>query len=517
MKQESERHRRRGRKHPVLLKDEERYRLLYGPYEPPLVKDGFLVDAVRGKVPFGTFSNALIPWPKSKRTSWHLGVGFILCGGLVRALAMESAPAISYHWGVSRCTVSNWRKALKLRRLPSGSQRLMSLGVALAKLPESRKHFSEAVRGRVLSSDHKTSLFAGIREGWKERSEARQAAYRLTGEFPRATKSDPWIPEEEELLSKLPTKELELLLGRTAKSIQARRLFLNIQACRASEPPWQEWEIKLLGTVPDEVIAEQLRRSAFSVAVNRRKRGIKTPTIQYWTAEEEAIVGKVSDAEAARRLGRSEKAVHHHRMKLGLALFHRKPRRDWTAAEDAMLGTDLDAVVAQQLKRPAGSVAARRRSKGIPVQSRVRPWTRREIRLLGTGSDVEVAEKLNRTVLAVRCKRKHCEIAPGTNRRWSPAEDELLGKAPDGEVAMKLGRALGAVKMRRLKLQIPILQSKIHNWEPWEVSLLGSAPDREVAKQLGRTILSVQNKRYELRIPSAQVKAALEPPSLPEA
>ena len=44
-------------KRPVLLKDEERYRLLHGPYEAPLVKRGFLVDAVRGKVRFGKTLN----------------------------------------------------------------------------------------------------------------------------------------------------------------------------------------------------------------------------------------------------------------------------------------------------------------------------------------------------------------------------------------------------------------------------------------------------------------------------
>ena len=32
----------------ILLEDEERFRLVRGPYEPPLFKGGFLVDAVRG-------------------------------------------------------------------------------------------------------------------------------------------------------------------------------------------------------------------------------------------------------------------------------------------------------------------------------------------------------------------------------------------------------------------------------------------------------------------------------------
>src|SRR5437764_8685145 len=108
------------RKRPLLLRDEERYRLLHGPCEPPLVKGGFLVDAVRGKVPFGTFSNALIPWPKAKRQGKGGSGGFVLWGDLLRALAEESAPAISYYWGVANSTVTNWRYALELKGLTAG-------------------------------------------------------------------------------------------------------------------------------------------------------------------------------------------------------------------------------------------------------------------------------------------------------------------------------------------------------------------------------------------------------------
>jgi hypothetical protein len=36
-----------------------------------------------------------------------------------------------------------------------------------------------------------------MHQGWKAPSEAHRAQYRRTGQFPNATKSDPWIPEEE--------------------------------------------------------------------------------------------------------------------------------------------------------------------------------------------------------------------------------------------------------------------------------------------------------------------------------
>src|SRR5437879_3585088 len=53
----------RGCKRTVFLKDEERFRLIRGPYEPPPFQHGFLFDAVRGKVRFAKYSNAPIPWP----------------------------------------------------------------------------------------------------------------------------------------------------------------------------------------------------------------------------------------------------------------------------------------------------------------------------------------------------------------------------------------------------------------------------------------------------------------------
>jgi hypothetical protein len=295
---------RRRPKRPVLLKDEERYRLLHDPYEPPLVNRGFLVDAVRGKVRFGKFTNALIPWPKAKRQGKSGSGGFILCGDLLRALECESAPAISHYWGVCRATVGNWRRALELEGRTAGAQRLVSLGVELARLPVSRKKIADAARGRVLSTRHKSKFLGAMRRGWKERFAARRAEFRRTGRFPIATRSDPWIPEEEKLLGKLPTVELVRVLGRTFKSIQARRLFLDIRARPpVVQQPWKEWEIKSLGTDSDRTIAGRLGRSVASVDKKRRQLGIASANAHPWTTEEEAIIGTVSDAEAAKPAG----------------------------------------------------------------------------------------------------------------------------------------------------------------------------------------------------------------------
>jgi hypothetical protein len=462
MKPKLDKYRAARRKRPVLLRDEERYRLLYGPYEPPLVKRGFLVDAVRGKVPFRTFTNALIPWPKFKRQGKSGSGGIVLCGDLIRALEKESAPAISHFWGVSRATVGNWRRALELRGRTAGAQRLVSLGVELARRPESRKKFSEAVRGRILSSAHKSKLFAGMNKGWRERFKARRDAYRRTGRFPKARKSDPWIPEEEKLLPKLSTTELGPVIGRSFKGIQAHRHLLGLRArTPAVQLPWRDSEIRLLGTAPDRIIANRLGRSVYSVEHKRRKLGIKPDSTHFWTPKEEAIIGKVSDAEAARRLGRSRKAVEHRRRKLGMAFFRMENRRQWSASEEVLLGTHSDAIVAKRLGRTVLSVATKRREKGIPAKTEERRWTPQEIAMLGTMSDREAALKLNRTVIAVRNKRHKCGISPARNRRWTREEQNLLGTMSDEEVARDLSRTVLAVRLRRMKLRIPVFSRGI--------------------------------------------------------
>ena len=483
-KQDKRRTKRIRPAHPVYLRDEERYRLLYGPYEPPLVKRGFLVDAVRGKVRFGTFTNAPIPWPKSRRQGKGGSGGIVLCGDLLRALEQESIPAISHHWGVNRATVGNWRRALELTsrtEFTPGARRLVNLGVELARLPESRKKIAEAARKRVLSSAHLSKLFAGIQKGWRERFKARHAAYRRTGCFPKATKSDPWIPEEEKLLAARPTAELVGVLGRTYKSIQAHRHLLGIRARPpARQRSWKEPEIRLLGTASDGELAKHTGRSVHSVENKRRKLGIKPAFDHSWTPEEEAMIGKVPDAEAARRLGRSLKAVQHRRIALGMAFFRVEKRRAWSAQEGALLGTDTDAAIAKKLGRTTRSVAIRRRQKSIsPRHSGFRPWTQPELALLGTMTDLEAARKLNRSVLSVRCKRLKAGIPPGSNRRWSSSEDKLLGQMRDEEAARKLGRALGAVRLRRFKLRIPVFQSKTRPGTESDISLLGSRLERE--------------------------------------
>ena len=118
----------------------------------------------------------------------------------------------------------------------------------------------------------------------------------------------------------MPAAQLAPILGRTVESIFARRNALGIKPpFNPAQRPWKSWEIKLLGTKPDRLVAERLGRSPDAVQIKRSLLGISSPGFRPWTKREEAIIRKVPDAEAARQLGRSRKAIVQRRRALGLA------------------------------------------------------------------------------------------------------------------------------------------------------------------------------------------------------
>jgi len=260
----------RGCKETILLDDEERFRLLYGPYNPPLFKGEFLVDAVRGKVKFGKYSNGLIPWPIFKKIGPRGSGGFVLCGDLLRALKNESTPTICYYWGVCAGTVLNWRRRLGLAGLTPGAQRMVDIGVGLCKLPQSQAKLAVSARKRVMSAEGRDAIRQSVLQRLKQKHQERLALYRSTGKFPGVKGSAPWLQEEEKLLKKYSTGDLMRILGRTWESIQSHRRKLNIRL-RPTNTPWESREMGILGTDSDAVIAKQLNRSISAVKAKRKK------------------------------------------------------------------------------------------------------------------------------------------------------------------------------------------------------------------------------------------------------
>jgi len=95
--------------------------LIGGPYRSPEVKPGeWLIDEINGAVQVAGWTDAPIPWPCKNNVKSNL----ILCGDLIEAVKVESAAAISYHFGVGYVTVRAWQKSLGVDRNNNGTRRL---------------------------------------------------------------------------------------------------------------------------------------------------------------------------------------------------------------------------------------------------------------------------------------------------------------------------------------------------------------------------------------------------------
>jgi hypothetical protein len=80
---------------------------------------------------------------------------------------------------------------------------------------------------------------------------------------------------------------------------------------------WTRKEISLVGKMTDAEIARRTGRPKFSVKSFRRKLGIPSitpiPPTKAWTPEEDALMARLSDKEVARRTGRTLSAVQYRR------------------------------------------------------------------------------------------------------------------------------------------------------------------------------------------------------------
>lgn len=85
----------------------------------------------------------------------------------------------------------------------------------------------------------------------------------------------PWTEKEESLLGTATDRELAAKLGRTASGVMAKRLALGIAAHESRARIWSKHELKLLGKMPDEMLARLLSVSRKHVFEMRERRGIK--------------------------------------------------------------------------------------------------------------------------------------------------------------------------------------------------------------------------------------------------
>jgi len=117
-------------------------------------------------------------------------------------------------------------------------------------------------------------------------------------------------------------------------------------------------------------VATKLGRSSDSVKAQRLLAGIPAIIEPSWTQEDDALLGRFTDAEIARRTGRSNSAVWLRRKQLGIPRVPKANYRPWTTAGIALLGTMPDKELAARFGHSVGSTKAKRLTLGIAAVER---------------------------------------------------------------------------------------------------------------------------------------------------
>lgn len=296
----------------------------------------------------------------------------------------------------------------------------------------------------------------------------------------------PWRPVDDAILGTRTDRQIALLLGRSMTNVGWRRKKLGIPP-KAKARRWTPEEEALLGSKPDGELARKLGRTF--VAVEARRIQLGRPKADAAFKVIKVIAPGVRRREPASTANAKPGAAY----------------CTWTTEEDALLGRLSDEEVARRLGYDVTRVNRRRRLLGLPSNNpNHRHWTKEEMALLGTRPDRDVAPLVNRSLENVRGKRLALGI-PFRNARyeiWKPAELRLLGRYPDEEVARRTRHSFTSVRHARTKRHIPSVRRAAPDWRPEEEAMLGSAPDADIAARLERTPAAVAFRRSKKGIPA---------------
>jgi len=211
-----------------LLADDDRYKLIDGPYYPPRTARGrFLACQLRGTVKVGGYSDAPIPWPRIWRRR-----SLVICGDLLRALRTESVYAVSYHWGLSRAIVSYYRQQLNIPRYNPGSHRLFREHIIeAARAPEARAKISAAKEGKPSNeSARDRERLRRIQRRPKSKSWRRKMSERLRRRFDHIGPYRHWTRKELAMIGTMPDREVARRISRSLSAVRAKKFALRAQS-----------------------------------------------------------------------------------------------------------------------------------------------------------------------------------------------------------------------------------------------------------------------------------------------
>ena len=180
-----------------------------------------------------------------------------------------------------------------------------------------------------------------------------------------------------------------------------------------------------------------------------------------YTAEEDDFIRENIDrltvAEMARKLGRTEVSVQSRRCKIGAKT---QKQRKWTKEEETFLRKHRRDMsirqIASALGRTKSSVEHKIKSLGIEKHN-FREWTYNEEMLLYFPlTEEEISQKTGRSKRSVVRRMKAYGIRE--IKQWTKAHDEVLrrsyGKVPIGKIATVLGRFTGDIERRAKRLGV---------------------------------------------------------------
>jgi hypothetical protein len=190
---------------------DERARLLYGPYQAPALKKGDRAFCLYRdcEVVITSWTDARMSWPRGRgsHNGRFGGPGLLVNEELARAIRLESGVALRHWWGVGESLVWKWRQALAVPRLNEGSKRL-------------REQLN-----RELAAD-----LSGVPLSPEEIERRRRMARELMlARYLKSGRSGPlWTPEEVALLGRVSDEEAARQIGRSRNAVRQKRESLGI-------------------------------------------------------------------------------------------------------------------------------------------------------------------------------------------------------------------------------------------------------------------------------------------------
>ncbi len=133
-------------------------------------------------------------------------------------------------------------------------------------------------------------------------------------------KNDAWKVLQTPALARLlraQTRDVVKRTGLNEKTVRRLRHDLGMKQV-GTISPWAPRVLRQLGKVSDAKIAERIGCSVHTVRQKRCAHGVLRRVTRRWTAREDALVRTLAVDTAARRTGRTRKAVEHRRRVLGL-------------------------------------------------------------------------------------------------------------------------------------------------------------------------------------------------------